>query len=117
MYARKRERELKRYRPAPTRPQTKGSSGAGMDHTKYVLKSLEEIDTGELVRIIYNCIYELLTPSSVCFPLKVMYSNVFTPPPPPPPPPPPHTHSPGQGGGRGQSPAGSEGDADSAGAG
>ena len=50
MYARKRERELKKYRPAPTRPRSKGvprpTGGAGVDHTKYVLKALEDIDSG-----------------------------------------------------------------------
>ena len=47
MYARKREREMKKYRPAPTRPRSKEMPGAGMDHTKYVLRALEDIDSGE----------------------------------------------------------------------
>ena len=51
MYARKREREMKKYRPAPARPRSKGTvphaaTGAGADHTKYVLKALEDIDSG-----------------------------------------------------------------------
>jgi tetratricopeptide (TPR) repeat protein len=49
MYARKRERELKKYRPAPTRSRSKvvprPTGGAGVDHTKYVLKGLEDIDS------------------------------------------------------------------------
>jgi tetratricopeptide (TPR) repeat protein len=45
MYARKRERELKKYRPAPTRPKSKGTvPEAVVDHTKYVLRALEDID-------------------------------------------------------------------------
>ena len=48
MYARKRERELKKYRPAPTRPKSKGTvPETGMDHTKYVLRALEDIDICE----------------------------------------------------------------------
>lgn len=57
MYARKRERELKKYRPAPTRPRSKGTSGAGGDHTKYVLKALEEIDIGKTYTIPFQCIF------------------------------------------------------------
>lgn len=50
MYARKRERELKKYRPPPTRPLSKPGPGGrstgrgGVDHTKFVLKTLDEID-------------------------------------------------------------------------
>ena len=47
MYARKREREMKKYRPTPTRQKSKGAPpGTGVDHTKYVLKALEDIDSG-----------------------------------------------------------------------
>jgi len=42
MYTRKREKEMKKYKPSPTQPNTKGAGGA--DHVKFVLKSLEEID-------------------------------------------------------------------------
>ena len=41
MYARKREKELKKYRPSPTRSKATG----GVDHTKFVLKTLDEIDS------------------------------------------------------------------------
>lgn len=54
MYARKRERELKKYRPAPTRPKSKGTAGAGVDHTKYVLKALEDIDSGNFERCVVS---------------------------------------------------------------
>lgn len=46
MYARKREQELKKYRPAPTRPRSKGTPGESVDHSKYVLRALEDIDSG-----------------------------------------------------------------------
>lgn len=50
MYARKREKELKKWKPSPTRPQNPSHStrpgriGSEVDYTKYVLKSMEEID-------------------------------------------------------------------------
>ena len=63
MYARKRERELKKYRPAPTKPRSKGMPGASVDHTKHLLKALEDIDNGKTAhaRTDYLC-----TCSSLC---------------------------------------------------
>lgn len=49
MYARKREKELKKWKPSPTRPQNPTHStrpAKEVDYTKYVLNCLEEIDTG-----------------------------------------------------------------------
>ena len=50
IYARKREKELKKWRPPPTRPQNpvSRSRGGEVEYTKYILKSLEEIDNGNL---------------------------------------------------------------------
>ena len=47
MYARKREKELKKWNRSPTRPISpfKGSREV-TDYTKFVFKSLEEIDNG-----------------------------------------------------------------------
>ena len=59
MYARKRERELKKYRPAPTRPRSKGTSGPGGDHTKYVLKALEDIDSGKTAKLLYTLTFRV----------------------------------------------------------
>ena len=44
MYARIRERKLKK---CWIKPKVKRPPGPGVDHTKYVLKSLEEIDNGK----------------------------------------------------------------------
>lgn len=49
MYARKREKELKKWKPSPTRPQNPTHSTRPfkeVDYTKYVLNCLEEIETG-----------------------------------------------------------------------
>lgn len=54
MYARKREKELKKWNKPPTRPQApfrrirSGNLRGSNNHTKYVLKSLEDIDRGQL---------------------------------------------------------------------
>lgn len=42
MYARKREQQLRRIKPSLTKP----VGASGRDYTKFILKSLEEIDTG-----------------------------------------------------------------------
>lgn len=49
MYARKREKELKKIKPEPTQPvgmSLRAPSGPP-NHAKYVLKSLEEIDASK----------------------------------------------------------------------
>lgn len=49
IYTRKREKELKKWRPQPTKPLTmvgSGGKGAGVDHSEYVLKQLEDIEYG-----------------------------------------------------------------------
>lgn len=49
MYARKREKELKKVKPEPTQPigmSLRAQSGPS-NHARYVLKSLEEIDAGK----------------------------------------------------------------------
>lgn len=57
MYTRKREKILRRWKPAPTRPQNPMSSTRSggtnkeqyTDHTKYVLKALENIDNSKSI--------------------------------------------------------------------
>ena len=44
MYARKREQKLRRIKPSVTKP----LGAAGRDYTKFVVKSLEEIYTGNM---------------------------------------------------------------------
>lgn len=51
MYTRKREKELKKWKPPPTRPQnpskaTRANKELLVDHAGYVLKSIEDIDNG-----------------------------------------------------------------------
>ena len=54
MYARKREKELKKWNKPPTRPQApfrrtrSGNLRESNNHTKYVLNSLEDIDQGNI---------------------------------------------------------------------
>ena len=52
IYARKREKELKKWRPPPTRPQNPSSRSRGLgdketDYTRSILKMVEEIDIGK----------------------------------------------------------------------
>lgn len=47
MYARKREKELKKWNPSPTRPQAPFKTTRGMDYTKFVIGALDDIDTGQ----------------------------------------------------------------------
>ena len=55
MYTRKREKILRRWKPPPTRPinpssrHTKSGKDQFTDHTKFVLKALEDIDNSKLV--------------------------------------------------------------------
>ena len=70
MYARKREKELKKIKPEPTQPigmSLRAQSGPP-NHAKYVLKSLEEIDASKRLHgsttmwcsPIYKCVFMLI---------------------------------------------------------
>ena len=70
MYARKREKELKKIKPEPTQPigmSLRAQSGPP-SHAKYVLKSLEEIDASKRCcgsttmwcSPIYKCVFMLI---------------------------------------------------------
>ena len=51
MYARKREKELKRVKPEPTKPigMSLRPAATTNNHVKYIIKSLKDIDSGEPV--------------------------------------------------------------------
>ena len=64
MYARKREKELKKWNRSPTRPIAPFKSSRDVDYTKFVFKSLEEIDNGVYYQYFVTNIKLCLHPGS-----------------------------------------------------
>ncbi len=64
IYARKREKELKKWHPQPTRPinpmgRTRQHQ-TEMEYSKFILKSLEDIDNGQYMNRYRNCYYYIV---------------------------------------------------------
>ena len=64
MYARKREKEMKKWHRSPTRPQAPFRTTREVDYTKFAFRALEEIDAG-LPACLSICL-------SVCLPVCLL---------------------------------------------